>query len=62
MTSNVTEAYNNSISKDLNYSKVSLLHFIEILRKRQGFIELDIFNVLKTPVKKHIKLPSKTKK
>lgn len=49
LTSNHAEAYNNAISKDLNYSKVSVCQFVECLRKRQGFFEIDIRNVLASP-------------
>lgn len=49
LTSNHAEAYNNAISRDLNYSKVSLITFVVVLRKRQAFIELEIKNALKYP-------------
>lgn len=49
LTSNIAEAYNNAISKDLNYSKVNLNVFLSILIKRQAFIEMEINNALQTP-------------
>lgn len=33
LTTNIAEAYNNAFSKDLNYTKVSLLNFVECLKK-----------------------------
>jgi hypothetical protein len=51
MTTNHAEAYNNAFSKDLNYTKVSILKFIDVLIKRQSFIEKELKCILSNPSK-----------
>lgn len=48
-TTNCAEAYNNAISKDLSYAKVSLYVFINVLRMRQSYIDNEIGNALRNP-------------